>query len=135
MSNTALDATLETLGQDAMEGNLPRPTTVCKDCTEVAVPFSINAGNGPRDADRARGIPSHDGAATEAWFLDNPWITDRIQNFRDTFLLRVLLRFGELKGEAYMAEFYTYIAAKGLELTSIENLMVTEKYITPNFMH
>ncbi|CAD5110407.1 hypothetical protein [Zestomonas carbonaria] len=131
MSNSALDTAYETLAQDALEGNLPHPATVCKDCTEIGVPFSLNTGDGPRDADLALGIPSTETAATETWFTSNPWINDELQNFRDTFALRVLMRLGELKGEAFLAEFQAYIKSRGFELDCLDYMIDEGEVLTP----
>ncbi|WP_205169027.1 hypothetical protein [Burkholderia sp. LMG 13014] len=119
--------------EDARDGTIPGPTAICKACTEIGVPFSLNSGDGPRDADELLGIPSTDDAATQAWFTSNRWIKDKVQNFRDTFLLQVIERLGELHGDAYLAEFYAFIAAEGYEFVCLDDEMATETYVTPLF--
>ncbi|MCW2483570.1 hypothetical protein, partial [Candidatus Symbiopectobacterium sp. NZEC135] len=103
MATNALSASFEQLSQDAMDGNVPSPASICTDCAGLGVPFSINGSDGPRDADQWLGIPSYDDSATPDWFMQNPWITDRVENFRNTFLSRVLYQLGERHGDAYLA--------------------------------
>ncbi|MFG8564244.1 hypothetical protein ACEPT0_28420 [Pseudomonas paraeruginosa] len=131
-----VNASYEAMASDAMNDRIPGPSATCKACTQIGVPFSINAANGPRDADTLLGIPSNDDAATFDWLLNNRWIGERgkPRNFRDTFLLRVITRLGELYGETYLAEFYAFIAASNCEFVSIDIEMETETYVTPSFM-
>ncbi|WP_234774970.1 hypothetical protein [Paraburkholderia tropica] len=75
-------ASYEQLAQDAMDGTLPVPKDICKDCTAFGVPFSVNGDNGPRHGDQVLGIPSLPESATEDWLLNNRWIRDKTQNIR-----------------------------------------------------
>lgn len=134
MGSNAASASYEKLAQDAMDGNVPRPTSICKVCSETGVPFSLNGPDGPRDADEWLGIPSNSKAATEAWFTGNPWIKDREQNFRDTFALQVVHKLGELKGEAFLAEMCAFLRAQEIELYCLDDEMETETYVTPMFL-
>ncbi|HWL27509.1 MAG TPA: hypothetical protein VNQ97_01245 [Burkholderiaceae bacterium] len=126
----------ETLASDALNDRTPRPNAVCRACTQIGVPFSINGPDGPRDADTLLGIPSNDKSATLEWLLNNRWIQgrDKPRNFRDTFLLRVIARLGEQHGETYLSEFYNFIAAMDCEFVCIDDEMDTESYVTPFFL-
>ena len=130
------NAGYEAMVSDVMDDRTPRPSAICKACTQIGVPFSINGADGPRDADALLGIPSNDDSATFDWLLNNRWIRegDKPRNFRATFLLRVITRLGELYGEAYLAEFYAFIAATNSEFVSVDVEMETESYVTPVFM-
>ncbi|WP_321870254.1 hypothetical protein [Paraburkholderia tropica] len=127
-------ASYEQLAQDAMDGTLPVPKDICKDCTAFGVPFSVNGDNGPRHGDQVLGIPSLPESATEDWLLNNRWIRDKTQNIRDTFLLRVIRQLGADRGVAYLAEFYAFKARQGYEFVCIDDEMVDEKYVTPLFV-
>ncbi|WP_081082702.1 hypothetical protein [Burkholderia cepacia] len=132
-NDMVVDSCYEKMAEDVRNGALPSPTPVCRACTEIGVPFSLNSGDGPRDADLLLGIPSTDDAATQAWFTSHRWIKDKVQNFRDTFLLRVIERLGEMQGEAHLAEFYAFIAAEGHEFVCLDDEAETESYVTPRF--
>ena len=134
MTRNAVSKRYEQLAQDAIEGNIPTAPAVCKDCSELGVPFSINGSDGPRDADEWLGIPSDRQAATTDWFTSNPWIRDPVQNFRDSYLLRVLDRAGELYGEAWLAEFHAFQCDQELAFHYLEHDMGTDPHITPAFM-
>lgn len=134
MSSDAVNRSFEQLAQDAMDGNLPAAADICKDCSEKAVPFSLNGSSGPRDADEWLGIPSTADAATMAWFTENPWIRDPVQNFHDTYLERVLDCAGEQYGDAWLAEFYAFQASYGLEIHCIQDDMEDETFVTPRFL-
>ncbi|WGL28451.1 hypothetical protein OWC53_02320 [Pectobacterium brasiliense] len=134
MTTDALRASFEQLSQDAMDGKVPSPASICTDCAGLGVPFSINGSNGPREADQWLGIPSHDGAATPDWFTQNPWITDRVENFRNTYFIQLMDKLGELYGDAYLAEFHAFQSAQGLEFHCLEDDMETENYVTPAFL-
>ncbi|QQG28865.1 hypothetical protein JFY74_02000 [Pectobacterium carotovorum] len=134
MTTNALSASFEQLSQDAMDGNVPSPASICTDCAGLGVPFSINGSDGPRDADQWLGIPSYDDAATPDWFMQNPWITDRVENFRNTYLPRVLYQLGERYGDAYLAELHAFQSAQGLEFHCLEDDMETETHVTPAFL-
>lgn len=134
MTTNTLCASYEQLSQDAMEGKVPSPASICMDCAGLGVPFSLNGSDGPREADQWLGIPSHEDAATPDWFTQNPWITDRVENFRNTYLQRVLHQLGEMYGDAYLAEFHAFQAAQGLVFHCLEDDMETETYVTPAFL-
>ncbi|MFC3393922.1 hypothetical protein [Brenneria rubrifaciens] len=134
MTTDALSASYEQLFQDAMEGKVPSPASICTDCAGLGVPFSLNGSDGPREADQWLGIPSHDDAATPDWFTQNPWITDRVENFRNTYLQRVIHQLGEMYGDAYLAEFHAFQAAQGLVFHCLEDDMETETHVTPAFL-
>ncbi|MFP1869445.1 hypothetical protein [Lonsdalea quercina] len=134
MTTNALSASYEQLSQDAIEGKVPSPASICTDCAGLGVPFSLNGSDGPREADQWLGIPSHDDAATPDWFTQNPWITDRVENFRNTYLQRVIQQLGEMYGDAYLAEFHAFQAAQGLVFHCLEDDMETETHVTPAFL-
>ena len=133
MAENTVDASYEKLTQDAMDGQFPGPKIICAACTELGVPFAINGASGPRDADVLLGIPSNENAATSDWFTNNRWIRDKVQNFRDTYLLRVIESFGAAYGEAYQAEFCSFQSAKGYEFVCLDHEMEDEGYISPRF--
>lgn len=133
MAENPVNASYEKLAQDAMDNQAPRPRVVCAACTELGVPFALNGPSGPRDADLLLGIPSHEKAATSDWFTRNPWIKDKVQNFRDAYLLQVIDSLGATRGETYLAELYAFVAAKGYEFVCLDDEMDTEDYVTPRF--
>lgn len=133
MAENPVNASYEKLAQDAMDNQAPRPRVVCAACTELGVPFALNGPSGPRDADLLLGIPSHEKAATSDWFTRNPWIKDKVQNFRDAYLLQVIDSLGAIRGDAYLAELYAFVAAKGYEFVCLDDEMDTENYVTPRF--
>ncbi|ROP58140.1 hypothetical protein EDF81_3303 [Enterobacter sp. BIGb0383] len=134
MTSNTVSKSYEQLAQDAIDGNIPSAPPICKDCSELGIPFSINDSDGPRDADEWLGIPSNERAATTDWFTSNPWIRDPVQNFRDSYLLRVLDRAGELYGEAWLAEFHAFQCDQELEFHYLEHDMGTDPHVTPAFM-
>lgn len=133
MANEAVNASYEKMAQDAMDDQAPRPKVTCTACAELGVPFAINGPSGPRDADLLLGIPSNEKAATADWFTSNKWIKDKVQNFRDSYLLQVIDSLGKSHGEAYLAELYSFLAAKGYEFVCMDDEIETEDYITPRF--
>lgn len=133
MPNDAVNASYEKMAQDAMDDQAPRPKIICKACTELGVPFAINGASGPRDADVLLGIPSNERAATSDWFTNNPWIRDKVQNFRDTYLLQVIEQLGNSHNEAYLAELCAFLAAKGYEFVCLDHEIETEDYVSPRF--
>ncbi|MFD2641287.1 hypothetical protein [Pseudomonas japonica] len=135
MSNDA-DAGLEALAGDALNDRTPRPSNTCKACTQVGVPFSLNPGDGPREADALLGIPPSDRSVGLAWLVNNQWLKERhkARNFRDTFLLQVIASLEHMHGIAWLAEFYAFIAATNHEFVSIDIEMESETYVTPAFM-
>lgn len=134
MTSNAASKSYEQLAQDAIDGNVPTAPVVCKDCAELGIPFSINGSDGPRDADEWLGIPSNDRAATSDWFTTNPWIRDPVQNFRNSYALRVLDRAAELYGFAWLAEFHAFQSDRGLELHYLDDDMETDTHVTPAFL-
>lgn len=133
MANEAVNASYEKMAQDAMDDQAPRPKVTCTACAELGVPFAINGPSGPRDADLLLGIPSNEKAATADWFTSNKWIKDKVQNFRDSYLLQVIGSLGKIHGEAYLAELYSFLAAKGYEFVCMDDEIETEDYVTPRF--
>ncbi|WP_347905600.1 hypothetical protein [Pseudomonas purpurea] len=133
MANEAVNASYEKMAQDAMDDQAPRPKVTCTACAELGVPFAINGPSGPRDADLLLGIPSNEKAATADWFTSNKWIKDKVQNFRDSYLLQVIDSLGKTHGEAYLAELYSFLAAKGYEFVCMDDEIETEDYVTPRF--
>ncbi|MBN3857761.1 hypothetical protein G3N59_30685 [Paraburkholderia sp. Ac-20340] len=130
----AVENSYEKLMQDAMDGTLPVPKDICKTCTAFGVPFSVNGDSGPRQGDQVLGIPSLPESATDDWLLNNRWIRDKAQNFRDTFLLRVIKQLAADHGEAYLAELYAFLAKQGYEFACIDDAMVDDNFVTPLFV-
>lgn len=121
MSNSPVAESYSQLAQDAVDGTLPQPQKICTECTVPGPMFSLNPDGGPRNADLLLGIPSQGTAATYRWFMDNPWIRDKERNFRDTFLLQVLERFGAEQGDARLAELRAFIAVQGCEIICLDD--------------
>ncbi|EHK64144.1 hypothetical protein [Achromobacter arsenitoxydans] len=131
MSDGAVTASYDKLAQDAADGVLPRPQKICTECTVPGSLFSLNPDGGPRNADLVLGIPSQGTAATYRWFMDNPWIRDRERNYRDTFLLQVLDRFGAQYGEARMAELWAFIAVQECEIVCLDDDIADDALAPP----
>ncbi|WP_423762285.1 hypothetical protein [Burkholderia sp. NLJ2] len=121
MTFDAANASYDTLARDTINGNLPEPQKICTDCTVPGPIFSVNPDGGARNADLLLGIPSQGKAATYRWFMDNPWIRDKERNYRDTFLIRVLDRFGAQHGDAKLAELYAFLAVQGCEIICLDD--------------
>ncbi|EDW2056461.1 hypothetical protein S518_004343 [Salmonella enterica subsp. enterica] len=121
MGNDAVASSYETLAQDAADGTLPQPQKICTECTVPGPIFSLNPSDGPRNADLLFGIDSSGTAATYHWFMDNPWIRDKEQNYRDTYLLRVLERFAARYGDARLAELWAFVAVQDCEIICLDD--------------
>ncbi len=121
MSDGAVAASYDKLAQDAGDGTLPQPQKICAECTVPGPIFSLNPDGGPRNADLFLGIPSQGTAASYRWFMDNPWIRNRERNFRDTFLLQVLERFGTTHGDALLAELRAFLAIQEYEIVCLDD--------------
>lgn len=121
MSEGAVAASYNKLAQDAADGTLPQPQKICVECTVPGPIFSLNPDGGPRNADLLLGVPSQGTAVTYRWFMDNPWIRDKERNFRDTFLLQVLERFGAKYGEAWLAELSAFISVQDCEIICLDD--------------
>ena len=121
MSNDAVAASYNKLAQDAADGTLPAPQKICTECAMPGPIFSLNPDGGPRNADLFLGIPSQGTAATYQWFMDNPWIRNKERNFRDTFLLRVLDKFGAAHGDARLAELNAFLSVQECEIICLDD--------------
>ncbi|MFD4836909.1 hypothetical protein ACFWP0_05330 [Achromobacter sp. NPDC058515] len=130
MADDALTASYHALARDSSSGALPQPQRTCTECTVPGPIFSLNPDGGARDADLELGIPSGGEAATYEWFTNNPWIRDKEKNYRDTFLMRVLHRFGEDQGEARLAELYAFLAVQEYEIACLDD-GIAEDTLTP----
>ncbi|MGQ1887832.1 hypothetical protein [Serratia marcescens] len=121
MSDGSVAASYNKLAQDAADGTLPQPQKICTECTVPGPMFSLNPDGGPRNADLLLGIPSQGTAATYRWFMDNPWIRDKESNFRDTFLLQVLERFGAKHGDAVLTELEAFVSVQKYEIVCLDD--------------
>ncbi|MDD0977586.1 hypothetical protein [Pseudomonas fontis] len=125
MANEAASTRYATLSQDP-QGGLPSQGSVCKHCTIPGSLFSISAADGPHEGDDLLGIASRTGA-NFSWFTQNPWIRDKEKNARQTFLERVLLRLGEVHGDAYLAELFAFLAVQQLALTCLDEEIAADE--------
>lgn len=109
------------LARDHAQGTIPTVNSACAACQQgVAVPFDIKPTNEDHYMDNLLGLDPNN--AGMEWLFDNSWIPPerREQNFRDSFLLRVLNQLSKECSAEKMAEMYAYIMTERYQFDCID---------------